>query len=535
MNPHTHQLRKSKEAGVALLIAIFMLLLVSAVAISLMMSSSTESSLASNYRSSTSAYYAALAGLEEGRGRLLSTNPNYFNNTVANFIPAAGLPIPPNPQVRYILNPLAGEVVAPTTAGNQYYDNEYANEFGVQASTLGAAAQTIASVSNTGGSQGPMYKWVRISGASEQSVNLDVDNRALPLDNTTSLFYDPAHLNLAGASDPSLIVNAAPPSTAKQAYEVAALAVLPNGTKKLLEYVVAPASFNLNLDSPLTIPGTVGSFSGGSSANYTIDGHDGGGNPPAVPGCNPNSQGGPAVAVSNQSSGNTVEGGIPSNRVTNYTGTNCSYDGSSTSGCVGSATLPNSMGSPAALQQTLQTIAANSNVCLTSSQANANSAGCTNPTISAPGGTGYSFSQITGAMPGGSWPNAATNPQVVYVDGDLDISGNNPGSGILVVTGNLTYDGNSNWNGIILVIGEGTTTFNTNFNVNGGGNGQFNGAIFVATITHNGNGNILPTFGTSDFNVNGGGGSGIFYNSCWINNAQKPITYQVLSFKEISQ
>lgn len=523
--------RRSKEAGVALLISLFVLLLVCAVGVSLVMSSGTDSALSSNYRSATSAYYAAMAGLEEARGRLLTTNPSTLT-TIANFIPAGGLTVPPVPQVRYILNPLPGEVVAPMTAGNSFYDNNYGNEFGLQASAIIANAQTTTSVSNVGGFQGPMFKWVRITGATELSLGINVDARALPLDNATPLFYDPAHLNLAGASAPSLIDTAAPPSTAKQAYEIAALAVLPNGTKKLLEYVVAPVQFNLNLQSPLTMPGTVGSFSGGNSANYKIDGVDGQGTAPAVAGCNPNGPGGPSVAVSSLTNATTVKDGFP--RPANYTGTNCSFYSGSSNGCVGNDTLPTSMNSPTALQQTLQTIAANSNVCLTSSQANATTAGCTSPTIASPGPKGYSFSQISSSLPGGTWPNPTTNPQVVYVDGDVDISASS-GSGILVVTGNLTYDGNSSWNGIILVVGEGTTTFNTQFNVNGGGNGQFNGAIFVATIEHNGNGNILPTFGTADFNVNGGGGSGLFYNSCWINNVQKPIDYQILSFKEIPQ
>jgi len=71
------QIRKHHaEQGVALLIAIFALLLVSVVAIALVVSSGTDSALAGNYRSSASAYYAALAGLEEARGRLLASNAN---------------------------------------------------------------------------------------------------------------------------------------------------------------------------------------------------------------------------------------------------------------------------------------------------------------------------------------------------------------------------------------------------------------------------------------------------------------------------
>ena len=62
------------ERGVALLIAIFALLLISVVGIALIVSTGTDSALARNYRTSTGAYYAALAGLEEGRGRLLWKN-----------------------------------------------------------------------------------------------------------------------------------------------------------------------------------------------------------------------------------------------------------------------------------------------------------------------------------------------------------------------------------------------------------------------------------------------------------------------------
>src|SRR2546422_11320148 len=78
------------EAGIALLISIFVLLLISVVAIALLVSSGTESALAGNYRSSTGVYYAALAGLEEARGGLLDKNPNSFKKKA----PALVLPVP---------------------------------------------------------------------------------------------------------------------------------------------------------------------------------------------------------------------------------------------------------------------------------------------------------------------------------------------------------------------------------------------------------------------------------------------------------
>src|SRR5947207_4805550 len=69
MRARRSNLRRRTEEGIALLISIFVLLLISVVAISLIVSSGTESALAGNYRSSTGVYYAALSGLEEARDR----------------------------------------------------------------------------------------------------------------------------------------------------------------------------------------------------------------------------------------------------------------------------------------------------------------------------------------------------------------------------------------------------------------------------------------------------------------------------------
>jgi len=118
--PH-RSCRKQSESGIALLIAIFALMLISVVAIALIGASGSESSLAGNYRSSTSAYYAGFAGLEEGRGRVLPSNPNYFD-------PTAGVQPLPVGTLSYIVNPAPGESAA--TILTSYPDTEYDREFG---------------------------------------------------------------------------------------------------------------------------------------------------------------------------------------------------------------------------------------------------------------------------------------------------------------------------------------------------------------------------------------------------------------------
>jgi hypothetical protein len=487
--------RKHSEEGIALLIAIVVLLLVGVMAIALIVASGTESTLAGNYRSATSSYYAALAGLEEGRGRLLPTNPNYFNNTIPTFMPALGLPLAVG-QVRYILNPVPGEVVDPINQASPttYPDTEYRAEFNVNP-PLAPATQTINSISTVAGIQGPPYKWVRINAITEASINQDVNNDSV-LDPLTPLYYDGAHLNLA--------------LNGQQALEVTTLAVLPDGTQKLGQYIVAPLTYNLSFPSALTLAGPVNQFQGANSNQYRMNGNDGSGNPPAVPGCIPN-QFPPVDAIGvTDSAGSTanqtfVSGNLP--RPDHYTGA-----GGTPS--VGDINLNSTLQSPDSVSQLLQNIQNNADALIPNPPPAPNVVNHTLYTFGGPG-----------------WPSgmSANNPQVVYVDGDFDL-GPNTGYGILVVTGNFFYHGNSGWKGIVLVVGDGTTTFLGN----GGGNGEFDGAVFTATIRDS-SGNLLNNFGPLNFDVTGGGGNGIYYNSCWIKNAQKPPTYKLLSFREISQ
>ncbi len=115
----------------------------------------------------------------------------------------------------------------------------------------------------------------------------------------------------------------------------------------------------------------------------------------------------------------------------------------------------------------------------------------------------------------------------MVVNGNLNLN-SYVGYGLLVVTGNFAYDGNSGWKGIILVVGDGTTTFTGS----GGGNQEFDGAIFVASIKDS-SGNVLSQLGNVGFDISGGGGNGVYYNSCWINSAQPTLTYTLLSFREL--
>jgi len=496
MNGQHTKRRRSSEAGVAMLIAIFVLLLIAIVGITLILSSGTETALAGNYRSSTAVYYAALAGLEEARGRLLLKNANYFNV----FPAPAGTPLPTG-QVWYITNPTNGGNVL-----TDYPDNEFNKEFGPGA-LAGATVTPIPSVSTLAGIQGPLYRWVRINAVTETSLNLDINNDGTATDPGV-IYYDGAHLTLN--------------PTSSQALEITALAVLPNNTQKLLQYVVAPLVVAPNPSNPsflfpaaLTLVGNKVNFQAPGTSTFFIKGQDQG-----TPGCNTttNLQ---ATAIGYTNGGDTsysniVAGATPA---ADFPGENGPGAGGPPPPSVSpsiqnvSGLMPQNWQTPSGLEQLVQDITKSADVFLTPS------------TPLAPG----SYATFTQSdLPTSTM--SQSNPMTIVVNGNLNLTGwHGIGYGILVVRGQFNYDPDATWNGIVLVVGVG------NFVSNKGGTGQFNGAMLIAN-TLDSHGNVLATLGPASFSQTGGSpsGSGIYYSSCLVRFAQ-PIAYKVLSFREIPQ
>jgi hypothetical protein len=109
-------------------------------------------------------------------------------------------------------------------------------------------------------------------------------------------------------------------------------------------------------------------------------------------------------------------------------------------------------------------------------------------------------------------------PMFNVVNGDLTITGNPVGFGILVVTGKLIMKGDFTWNGVILAVGQGDAE------LKGGGNAQITGAFYVAKTRDN-TGNLLSQLGTPTVDWSGGGGNGIQYDHCWSDSLLKKIPY----------
>ncbi len=525
-----------RESGAALLIAIFALMLISVVAIALIVSQGTDSALAGNYRTSTSAYYAAVAGLEEARGRLLWKNPDYFDGPTSpnpGFMPMTGvLPAMQVTDVRYVLNPASGETVDPTSADPANYpDTDYLTEMGWPLS--GANYVPINSTYQSASLPGPVYKWVRINPVTEKALNLDVNGDG-GLDTTTPLYYDPARV-VGVTPAPSLILPSSSiplTPTAVQVLEITSLAVLPNGSKRLLQYVVAPllvsTQISTQVDSPtpplpsgipfnpgfpaaLTMDGNNVSYQDPGTPDYVVDGRDLG-----AGSCTPQHTAVESIEYTNPSDSSYWS------ILANVTPVKSSYPGylldpttyAPTTPSVPLPSVPTAVRqswlTPATLDAVVQDITKSADLVIAGPATGSN-------------------------MP--TWPLSNPIPMTVVVNGNLNLTRwYQTGYGLLLVTGTLTYDPDTTWNGIVLVIGQGNLLWSDR----GHGIGGIYGAVLVAN-TRDASGNLLATLGPASFSGTASGGhrssaqGGIYYNSCLVNSAgaQAPLTYKILSFREI--
>ena len=81
-------INRQREQGIALLLSILCLLLLTAVAAGMMYLSATETAINGNFKSEESAYFAARAGVEEVRDRILPANANTINASLPTALPS---------------------------------------------------------------------------------------------------------------------------------------------------------------------------------------------------------------------------------------------------------------------------------------------------------------------------------------------------------------------------------------------------------------------------------------------------------------
>jgi len=508
------------ERGVALIVALMLLLLISAALMGMIMMSNTETNVSANFRDEQTAFFASKAGVEEVRDRMRagatdSLITNTFFTPSPTPPPGTPLPLPGTANgVLYITNPAPGETVTPwLPLGTNYPDNEICQEVtctsGVPTGSWYVTPAASASTSYTAAPILP-WKWVRVMAKANKSDT--GTTRVTSVDGTTNgnrvCWTGTNEIATTAASCPAISISA----NYQPVYELTALAVTSSGSRRMTQYEVSQTAF----------PGIPGAFVfDGSNPIFNVP-HS---NPFAVSGTDPTHTGAgtygtingvacsapanqPALGAYDQSSvislTNNVSG-QPS-RATNYTS--------------GSSPTP---------------VISNDYSTLSSGSINLTTVdGLTklvNSMTTAAGGNVYGASPL----PNPSTMNLGTSsaPVVNVVQGDLSLSGS--GSGILLVTGQLTLNGAFSYNGIILVIGKGAIT------KSGGGSATVNGAMFSANLYSD----IPPIYsnliplgsnnapGTPSFAWSGGGSSTIQYDSCWISAVTRTLPFNIVAQREL--
>jgi Tfp pilus assembly protein PilX len=216
---------KTSQQGIALIFALLVLLLISAVLMGMVMMSNTETNVSANFRDQQTAFFAARAGLEEVRDRMRTGAPNSLNANLPSALPGAAN------GVLYVTNPAAAEVVTPwLTLGTNYPDTEICTEVtctaGVPTGTWYTAAQS-ASVSYAATPK-LAWKWVRVMAKANKSTT--GATRVTSVDGTTSgnrVCWN--GINEVATANPNCGANA-------PVYELTALAVTPGGSRRMVQY-----------------------------------------------------------------------------------------------------------------------------------------------------------------------------------------------------------------------------------------------------------------------------------------------------------
>jgi hypothetical protein len=339
------------EKGVALLLSILALLLLSAVAVTMMYMAATESSINSNFKSEETQYFAARAGIQEIRDRMIpGAAPYSINGTTAGpnppcpgsancYLPTA-LPAAGNGGVVYILqggaNPVtAAQVMTPPGPGapNPLFDDELCHDY-----TIGGMAQSnapnvpcttvpggvgsgwytippgaagVSAAPNWNGANPLDWKWTRISLKANNSTAYCVDGTPQPCAlGAAMVCWDGVSEKPLTAASCNLMI-----PTANPVYLVTSLAVSSTGTRRLIQEELAQTpsagqpgglfATGTGCGSPLVMHGNMATASFNSATE----------NPPTVPPSNAVNSGGDVGAngsVSVLGSAATVNGNIAS-------------------------------------------------------------------------------------------------------------------------------------------------------------------------------------------------------------------------------
>ena len=441
---------KRNQRGIALLTALFALMLITGIGLGMLYMTDTENLVNNNYRSSQQSYFAAMAGLQSARERMRPTN------TGAHLI-TPPLVAPGNANsILYLVNPTSNaDVIQPWLATNAYQDLQLQTEmtgaglaFPQPAGNMMPVVNedTPAAIVNTPQAMG--YKWVRImqkvNGATAPYYNHGSANgggvtQTTPICWAQSLnggnYAEMSASDLGAANCITGPGSDPPPYT--QVYELTAYANV-GGSSRYLQMEVAQ-------DPPLQTHGAVDSQDHVNlNGSLTVNGYD-----YCTCSCTTDKKG-------NTTCTNRVTGAIaPTCDGTHY----AIYSAATVQNPNNSETLVAGTNPPVVQNQTW-TWDVNSLYQKYSSQPGAVNVTTSPYNWSCSPGCGTQAGATLGVPPTFP-PSPANNPtgpanmasQVTIVPGDLQLTGGSVGNGVLVVNGNLDIHGGLNFYGVIIVTG----------------------------------------------------------------------------------
>ncbi|GAB4234050.1 MAG: hypothetical protein Kow00109_06990 [Acidobacteriota bacterium] len=113
-------------------------------------------------------------------------------------------------------------------------------------------------------------------------------------------------------------------------------------------------------------------------------------------------------------------------------------------------------------------------------------------------------------------------PKIVYVEGDLQLSGSGSGCGLLVVTGHLEYDGAFDYEGLVIVAGAGSLRF-------AGANKTLTGGLLLARLEASGGAYV---YGNPSLDFRGN--SNLIYSEEAVRKALNLLPLHTWSWREIT-
>ena len=393
----------SLEGGIALLLAMIIILILSGLAISLVLLTDSQVRMGQTAQGQGRVFFAALGGLEEARGRMNGSAPD----TITPWLPNAVS------QVLYIVNSSSSDPVQPTSFRSPYYDFEYAEEFPGGFASASVLPNVNSDQPGAGTSTAIPYKWVRITLMTEASAHRDINQDGV-LNSTAPIYWDGTQQTLSSTSG-TLV------------YVLTALAVDSTQVRKILQTEVAGTTAgggsSFTALAAVASAGTI-TVSGNPRwpfhhttppANVVVNGND---NNPGGAGCPA-----PVAPLPGIAAGGTIS--------------------SSSASITGNPPMQPSV---APFPQSAATL-------ISQYAPNATAITSVDSGHVAFNGSSYTASGATlGTQPSGGTPGTV---QIVYADQPLTITGyGNTGYGLLLVNGNLSVTGDLNYQGVIIASGQ---------------------------------------------------------------------------------